>query len=185
MKRIALIGLILAVSLAFAYTPNYGMHSGEQNDLAYSIEYLAPSLFVDYPDDGYYHLAGYYIGTTMHYKITLTNAAKRTFKNLRVIGVQEYLQGGLVQGQSWNEDAMQNVLSNGIGQTFYVPELRPAQSVELTGSFYIPLNALPGVDRTRLIVLHMQNENANEANGGTGRVIVNDAFAGVYCPPPN
>ena len=180
----ALIGLLLFVSFAFAYTPHYGMHSGEQNGLSYSIEYLNPPLHLDFPSGGYYNLAAYYIGTTMSYKITLTNVEKRTFKNLRVIGVQEYLQGGIVPEQSWNEETMQNVLFNGLGQTFFVSELRPGQSVELTGSFAIPYTALPGLDRTRLLVLHWQGENAQiGARGGTGRVIVNDAFAGVYCPP--
>jgi hypothetical protein len=183
MKKNALIGLLLFVGFAFAYTQHYGVHSGEQNDLAYSIEYLNPPLYLDFPGDGYYHLDAFYIGTTMNYEITLTNVAKRTFNNLRVIGVQEYLQGGIVPGQSWSEEAMQNVLSNGLGQTFSVPELKSGQSVELQGSFFIPYTALPGLDRTRLLVLHWQNENAYAANGGTGRVIVNDAFAGVYCPP--
>ncbi|HIH20807.1 TPA: hypothetical protein HA244_06070 [Candidatus Micrarchaeota archaeon] len=176
-------GVLLVSGLAFAYTPHYGQHSGEQNGISYSLVYDNPPLYLDFPDDGYYRLPAFYLGSTMRYTITLMNTAKRTFEHLRVIGVQEYLEGGIVEGQDWTEETMPTILSNGLSQTFYVDELRPGQTVVLEGSFFVPFEAHPGLDRTRLLVLHWQPANANSANGGTGRVIVNDGFAGVYCPP--
>lgn len=112
----------------------------------------------------------YYIGTTMRYRITLTNPGPRSYVNLRVVAIQEYLT---VDG-TWGE-----WISPDAARDWYVPELKAGESMVFEGELYIPYGAHGGLDQTHLQVQHFDPNHPT----GKGAVIIDDAQAAIWCPP--
>ena len=124
-----------------------------------------------YPERYYGQYKMYYIGTTMKYRITLTNTGLRSYENLRVVAIQEYLTNDGTWGEWISPDAAKD---------WYVAELRPGQTMVFEGDLYIPDGAHGGLDQTHLQVQHW---DAGNGQTGPGAVIIDDAQAAIWCPP--
>lgn len=124
-----------------------------------------------YPSDYWSTFPLYYIGSTMRYRVTVCNAGKRTYKNLRVVAIQEYLTTDGSWGEWIGPDAAKD---------WYVEELRAGECVTLQGSLRIPADARGGLDQTHIQVQHW---NHGDGRPGPGSVIIDDAQAAVWCPP--
>jgi len=124
-----------------------------------------------YPQQYWGTFPMYYIGTTMRYRITLTNNSRRTYKNLRVVAIQEYLNPTGDWGERLGPDAARD---------WYVRTLGPGQSVVLEGTCNILGDAHGGLDQTHLQVQHW---NGGKGKPGPGSVIIDDAKAAIWCPP--
>src|SRR5207247_1839174 len=115
----------------------------------------------------------YYFGTTMRYRITLTNNSNRSYMNLRVVAIEEYL----TNDHSWGE-----WLTPDAAKDWYVPELRGGASLTFEGSLYLGVGSDThgGLDQT-----HLQVQHWNPGGGipGAGSVIIDDAQADIFCPP--
>lgn len=173
------LSLFAATAFATAQASAQGGHLGEEKCLSYNIGYINPPLFTDYPQYGHFNVPGYYIGMPMNYQITLANNCKRTFNNIRVIGVQTYYEGAILPDQVWSESAP---YWNGQNQTFFVDSFKAGQNVSFNGT-YFSLNGRPGLDKTRLIVMHWAQGNPKALDSFEGRVIIDDSAAGIWCPP--
>jgi len=154
-------------------------HDGEQKCLSYSITYVDPPAHEDYPEFGYYGVPAYYLGESMHYSVEVTNTCKRTFKSLRVVGVQRYFNDGLLPYQDWTEAAP---YWNGASQTFFINTLKPGESEVFSGSYNI-LGGVAGLDQTQLLIMHWEAGNPDSVDWSKGRIIVNNEQAGIWCPP--
>ena len=147
------IALILVIIALSSFS---SAHNGEQKALEYEIVYT-----------GYFGLDAnkvpmYIIGTTMHFEVHLKNIAKRTFRNIKVQAFQEYYSGEPMpesNSTAWNLES-----------------LLPGEEKILYGSYATTNSVIPGLDRTRLAIKH-DNEGS-----GTGSEIINDSFAGIWCP---
>jgi len=173
-----------------------GQHIGDSESLAWTIEYYDEwgRTVVDatgghfyhdrccggvrtddpswiYPERYYGQYDMYYIGTTMRYRITLTNPGTRSYENLRIVAIQEYLTNDGTWGEWISPDAAKD---------WYLSELRPGQTVVFEGELYIPDGAHGGLDQTHLQVQHW---NGAAAENGAGAVIIDDAQAAIWCPP--
>lgn len=175
-----------------------GKHIGDGEPLSWKIEYLDAwgRTYVDatgghffhdrccggfetydpswiYPTQYYGEYPMYYFGTTMRYRITLTNNAKRSYMNLRVVAIQEYLTNNNTWGEWLTPDAAKD---------WYVPELRGGQSITFEGTLYLGVGSDThgGLDQT-----HLQVQHWNPGGGipGAGSVIIDDAQANIFCPP--
>jgi len=124
-----------------------------------------------YPEEVWGTYPMYYIGTTMRYRITLTNNGKRSYRNLRVVAIQEYLSPDHLWGERMGHDAARD---------WFIQELRGGESVVLEGAFSIPADAQPGLDQT-----HLQVQHWDQGRGlpGPGSVIIDDVRAAIWCPP--
>ncbi len=175
-----LIAVLIASLFTSAAFAAEGNHFGEQECLNYSISYLNPALFVNYPQYGHYNVPGYYIGMPMNYLITISNKCERSLYNLRAVGVQTEFNGTMLPDQAWSEGAPH---WNGDSQTFFIPRLKGGQSVSFYAK-YFSLNGRPGLDKTRLLVLHWAAKNPETSGGASaGRIIIDDENAGIWCPP--
>ncbi|MEK7474771.1 MAG: FlgD immunoglobulin-like domain containing protein [Candidatus Coatesbacteria bacterium] len=123
-----------------------------------------------YPAKYYGQYKMYYIGTTMRYRITLTNPGNRSYTNLRIVAIQEYLTNDGTWGEWISPDAAKD---------WYITELRSGQTVVFEGDLYIPYGAHGGLDQTHLQVQHFDPNNPT----GGGAVILDDAQAAIWCPP--
>jgi len=173
-----------------------GKHVGDGEPITWNIEYLDEwgRTFVDatgghfyhdrccggfrtddpswiYPKDIWGQYPMYYIGTTMRYRITLTNNSPRSYVNIRVVAIQEYL----TDDGTWGE-----WISPEAAKDWYVRELRGYQTMVFEGSLYIPWGAHGGLDQTHLQVQHWDRGTAKP---GPGSVIIDDAHAAIWCPP--
>jgi hypothetical protein len=173
-----------------------GKHVGDGEPITWNIEYLDEwgRTFVDAAGGHFYHdrccggfrtddpswvypkeiwgqYPMYYIGTTMRYRITLTNNSPRSYVNIRVVAIQEYL----TDDGTWGE-----WISPEAAKDWYVRELRGNQTMVFEGSLYIPWGAHGGLDQTHLQVQHWDHGNAKP---GPGSVIIDDAHAAIWCPP--
>ncbi len=113
----------------------------------------------------------YYMGTTMRYRITLTNTSQRSYMNLRVVAIQEYL----TEDGSWGER-----LGPDAARDWYLPELRGGESRVFEGSLLIPSEGHGGLDQTHLQVQHWDK---GAGQPGPGSVIIDDTHAAIWCPP--
>lgn len=170
----AMVLLSLITGFAFA-----GGHNGEEKCLSYTVSYVNPEVYVDYPTFGYYGVPGYYLGHTMNYKVEVTNTCKRTFKNLRFVGVQRYFESSLMPYQSWTEAAP---YWNGDSQTFYTDTLNAGETETFYGRFDI-LGGVAGLDQTQLLIMHWEAGNPDSVDWSEGRIITNNGQAGIWCPP--
>lgn len=174
-----------------------GRHIGDADPITWTIEYYDGwgRTFVDENGGHFYHdrccggfrtndpswvyapqywgqYVMYYIGTTMRYRIRLTNNGPRNYSNLRVVAIQEYL----TQDGSWGE-----WLCPGAAKDWYLPSLDAGQTVVLESSMYIPWGeSHGGLDQTHLQVQHW---NRGEGQPGAGSVILDDTHAAIWCPP--
>jgi hypothetical protein len=174
-----------------------GKHIGDGEPLTWSIEYLDAwgRTFVDGAGGHFYHdrccggylnhdpswvypaiywgqYPMYYIGTTMRYRITLHNNSERTYKNLRVVAIQEYL----TDDRSWGE-----WLAPDAARDWFLETLAPRGHAAFEGSLYIPWgDAHGGLDQTHLQVQHWTR---GAGRPGPGSVIIDDAKAAIWCPP--
>ncbi len=173
-----------------------GKHIGDAEPLEWTIEYLdewgrtivdetgghfyhdrccggyrTDDPYWSYSSDFYGQYPMYYIGTTMRYRITLTNTSERSYVNLRVIAIQEYLTEDDTWGEWIGPDAAKD---------WYVPELRAHETITLEGSMWIPYGGRAGLDQTHLQVQHW---DAGGGMTGPGAVIIDDTKAAVWCPP--
>jgi hypothetical protein len=175
-----------------------GKHIGDGEPLSWKIEYLDAwgRTFVDaagghffhdrccggfqtydpswiYPQQYYGQYPMYYFGTTMRYRITLTNNSNRTYNNLRVVAIQEYLTNDNTWGEWLTPDAAKD---------WYLPHLGGGESVTFEGTLYLGVGSDThgGLDQT-----HLQVQHWNPGGGipGAGSVIIDDAQANIFCPP--
>lgn len=169
-----------------------GNHTGEMRNFEYWIEYLdsqgittanatgiyfkpfnwfwsyMPTLLpVEYYGD--YPL--YFVGNTLRFKVHIKNVSKRTFKNLKVITAQELLN---VEG-GWGIP-----FPSPYTQNWLLSEFGPGEEVILEGSMLIPNLQTSGIDQTHLQILHWDNDD--DTSGNSGRIIVDDPQAGLWCP---
>ena len=175
--RIVFAFALISLLAGFAFAQ--GNHNGEADCLSYEITYTGPQVLVDYPQFGYYAVPGYYLGSTMTYKVEVTNTCKRTFKNLRVVGVQRYFESGLLPYQAWTESAP---YWNGDSQTFFIDRLDGGETETFYGSYAI-LGGVAGLDQTQLLIMHWAGGNPESVDWSEGRIIVDDGQAGIWCPP--
>lgn len=125
-----------------------------------------------YPEQYWGQYPMYYMGTDMHYRITLTNDdPNRTYRHLRLVSIQEYFSPEGEWGEWMGEDAAKD---------WYIPELKPGESVFFDGSFHIAPDGLPGLNQTHIQVQHW---NGGKGIPGPGSVIIDDAKAALWCPP--
>lgn len=124
-----------------------------------------------YPREYHGTTAMYYCGTTMRYRLTLTNDGARSFRNLRVVAVQEYLNITGTWGERIGPDAARD---------WYLKELKAGESITLEGTCAIPYEAHGGLDQTHLQVQHW---TGGKGRPGPGSVIIDDSKAAIWCPP--
>jgi hypothetical protein len=173
-----------------------GKHVGDGEPITWKIEYFDEwgRTFVDATGGHFYHdrccggfrtddpgwvypssiwgqYPMYYIGTTMRYRITLTNNSPRSYVNIRVVAIQEYLTNDGTWGEWISPEAAKD---------WYVRELRGYQTMVFEGSLYIPWGAHGGLDQTHLQVQHWDK---GAGKPGAGSVIIDDAQAAIWCPP--
>ena len=189
---------ISSVNFAFAETipliSPTGNHIGEKPPLQYSIEYLDPKgittvgptgiIFAPFSDSatqdptilplryfGSYPL--YFTNSTMNFVVHLKNVSQRTYQNLLVTASQEFLNadGG------WGAPFPSSYISD-----WSVDELKPEQYITLSGSLSIPDLSASGIDQTHLQILHWDGSGKAQENIGSGRVILDDSQAGIWCP---
>ncbi len=113
----------------------------------------------------------YYIGTTMKYRIRLTNNGPRNYSNLRVVAIQEYL----TEDGSWGER-----IGPDAAKDWFLESLDAGETVVLEGTLRIPYGAHGGLDQTHLQVQHW---NRGQGQPGAGSVILDDTHAAIWCPP--
>ena len=186
--------LVLA---SFAIAPSTfsqtGQHFGEARALEYSIEYLDPkgvttadengitfapfsccvshsnevlpeSYFGDYPL--------YFSNSAMHFRVVLRNTSRRTFRNLQVEAMQEFLNTGGGAGEEMGGEAR---------SMWFVEELGPGEEMILIGAFNIPNVEGSGIDQTHLRISHASENNFGD-QFDKGQVIIDDPQAGLWCP---
>jgi len=180
--------LPLFVSADVSHAPP---HKGEKVSLEYSIEYLHPLgetitgatglTFLPFAG-GFAFLATllperyfgsyplYFSGGTMEYRVYITNLGPRTFKNLSVTAVQEYLNPS---GEAGDE------IDPGVKDTWFVETLGSEETVVLSGDFVIPLIGISGLDQTHLVIRHKPQRSRGD---GKGQIIIDDPQAGIWCP---
>ena len=124
-----------------------------------------------YPPQYYGQYDMYYIGTTMKYRITLKNTGMRSYENVRLIAIQEYLTNDGTWGEWISPDAAKD---------WYIAELAPGKSMVFEGELYIPDGAHGGLDQTHIQLQHWDPLKTNTA---AGAVILDDAQAAIWCPP--
>lgn len=124
-----------------------------------------------YPAKYYGTYPMYYIGTTLSYRITLTNNGPRSYRNLRVVAIQEYFNAAGGAGDR---------MGAGAARDWYLAELKPNQTVTLDGLYAIGGDAHAGLDQTHLQIQHW---NRGRGRPGPGSVIVDDTKAAIWCPP--
>ena len=162
---IAAIILVFVLNSASAYIAKIGNHYGEVGDLQYSIEQLEPkgittadSLGITFDpfDFGWSFLPTvlpskyfgdyplYFTGETMNFKVHIKNTGKRTFRNLKIIAIQEFLNPDGGKGEN---------IGSGNMQDWFLSYLGPGEEVTLDGVFEIPLVGESGLDQTHLQIL--------------------------------
>lgn len=174
-----------------------GKHIGDADPITWTIEYYDGwgRTFVDQNGGHFYHdrccrgylthdsswnypaeywgrpYVMYYIGTTMKYRIRLTNNGPRNYSNLRVVAIQEYMTADGSWGERIGPDAAKD---------WFLESLDAGETVVLEGSLYIPWGAHGGLDQTHLQVQHW---NRGQGQPGAGSVILDDTHAAIWCPP--
>ncbi len=125
-----------------------------------------------YPEQYWGEYPMYYLGTDMHYRITVANThSDRTYRHLRLVAIQEYFSPEGEWGEWMGEDAAKD---------WYIPELKPGEIAVFDGSFHIAPDGRPGLNQTHIQVQHWNNGTGIP---GPGSVIVDDVKAALWCPP--
>jgi hypothetical protein len=187
--------------LAVVITPvagTRGKHIGDARPLEIEIVYLNPpgTLTIDETGETYYfpvwdftwHVdreyeeqyygtyAIYFIGQTLEFEIRIRNTYNRTYRNLKVVAIQEYhLAPGTEYGERMPGDSVDE---------WFIERLGPGEEVVLRGEHYAGPSTVPGLNQTHVQVFHWSNDQGRGGDGeGPGRLFWDDPEAGVYCPP--
>lgn len=174
--------------------PYSGGHNGEQPSIAYRVDYVSPfgitsanAAGITYapfgfpptfeptvlPERYFGSYALYFAGGPFSFVLHLKNTGKRTYRNLLVIAAQEFLNIGGGAGVPFPGDAAHN---------WFVPKLGPGEEVALYGALTLPTLGSSGIDQTHLQILHWENDETVSPDVGTGRVLLDDPQAGLWCP---
>jgi hypothetical protein len=197
--------LVTAVLLILALGPvagARGKHVGDAKPIEVEVIYLDPpgTLTIDetgmvyhfpawnltyqvsreYDEEFYGIYPVYFIGQTLEFEVRIRNTSNRTYRNLKVVAIQEYhLAPGTEYGEAMPGDSVEE---------WYVEELGPGGEVVLLGRHHAVLGTVPGLNQTHVQIFHWSNGNQislGEWRGGgaPGRLFWDDPEAGVYCPP--
>ena len=197
MRKILILYLAIFIvsqaSFALAEGVKIGNHYGEVENLQYSVKYLEPKGVTTVDDYGitfkpFFFVWSflpeilpakyfgdwplYFTGETMNFKVHLKNTGKRTFRNIKIIAIQEFLNHDGGKGE--------NIGSNNV-QDWFLSRLGSGEEIILDGIFEIPLVGESGLDQTHLQILHYP-DSASINDKGAGRVIIDDFQAGIWCP---
>ena len=181
---------IMHPAFAGGLTPKTGNHFGEIPPLDYRIEYLdakgittVNETGIDYggfghentilPEEYFHEYPLYFTGDTLRFAVHIKNVSKRTYKNLRVVTAQEFLNDEGGAGEPFPDSYLHD---------WFVRSLRPGEEDVLEGSMLIPNILSSGIDQTHLQILHWDSGGEDKKNVGSGRVIVDDPQAGIWCP---
>jgi len=188
--------IVFQAGFAVAEVIKTGNHYGEAGYLAYSIEYLEPkgiTIVNDYgitfkpfdfdwsflpeilPSKYFGDWPLYFTGDTLHFKVHLKNIGKRTFRNLKIIAIQEFLNPDGGKGENIGDN-------NSVD--WFLAHLGPGEEIILEGIFEIPLVGESGLDQTHLLISHWKDGN-NVSGDNRGRIITDDPQAGIWCPLTN
>jgi len=188
----ALFGLTASNAQAGEQT---GKHTGESSPFEYSIEYLNPlgvtivdetGIFYDPFDFGSSHdeftilpanyfgsYDLYFVGSTVQFRVHITNTGSRTYKNLLIRTQQELLNPLGGAGTPFPEPN---------DNEWFVRSLGPGKTVVLEGSV-VPSGDIPsGIDQTHLQIIHLDNSSKAHERKGSGRILLDDPQAGLWCP---
>jgi len=193
--------LVLIISfLIFIPQPSgatTGNHFGERKFLSYSIEYLDPlgttvvdetgitykpfTCCVSYedtilPDEYFGDYTLYFAGGILNFKVMIKNDGPRTFPNLKIETLQEFLNIAGGEGEAMSEDNK---------NTWFIEKLEPGEEVTLAGEFWIPRVTESGIDQTHLRITHWSQKDRGDGFGGQfqkGQIILEDFQAGLWCP---
>jgi hypothetical protein len=186
--RSSIVATVAALAFAIPTASAEGAHEGESADLNATIEFLdrqltttvgpggtsfgggAPDPAFTYPQAFWGSFAGYYIGTTMHFRVTLENTAaqgNKTF-NLTVSAASNAVELNGSDG-----------VAIGAPQQWSVTGLAPGQTQVVEGSVAITGANIPvGLDVTRITLSH-----PNQGGDPTAGII--KVCTGIWCPPPS
>jgi hypothetical protein len=150
------------------------------------------TLTSNYDDEYYGEYPVYFIGQTMHYEVHIKNTGNRVFKNLRVVAMQEYRETKSGYDYTGYFEITQGDSMPGENtQEWVVAEISAGEEIVLEGSYTAPRGTHPGLDQTHLQIWHYKHcdpgdpEGEDDAVGigASGRLIIDDQMAGVFCPP--
>lgn len=171
------IGYVDALSWSIEYTGQWGRTVVSENgavfyhDLCCGGAVSADPSWI-YPEQYWGEYPMYYLGGVMSYRITVANAdPNRTYRHLRLVAIQEYFSPEGEWGEWMGEDAAKD---------WYIPELKPGESLIFEGSFNIASDGLPGLNQTHI---QLQHWNGGQGVPGPGSVIIDDVKAALWCPP--
>jgi hypothetical protein len=201
--------MILVVGETIADTT--GNHYGEQRFIEYEIIYkdypgiltinaqgshyyfprwnLQFTVSTDYDEEYYGEYPVYFIGQTMYYEIHIKNTGMRTYKNLRIVAMQEYHETKSGYDYTGYYEITDGKLMPGDStQEWFVEEIERGQTIVLVGCYTPPWGVHPGLDQTHLQIWHHYNDdnldfNSDSGTDAPGRLIIDDPHAGVFCPP--
>lgn len=196
MKRAAALIFVLAffcvpqVSLSTT-----GQHLGDKQWLEYEVSYLDPKGVTTAHDFGIDFIPNigsptysneilpevywreyplYFTGDEVHFRVSIYNTGKRTYRNLHVIATQELLNTEGGAGQTFPGDSTSD---------WFVEKIGPGQDISLEGSFVIPTEGVGvGIDQTHLSILHGKGSQDLGDEPHKGRVMLDDPQAGLWCP---
>ena len=197
MRKILILYLAIFIvsqaSFALAEGVKIGNHYGEVENLQYSVKYLEPKGVTTVDDYGitfkpFFFVWSflpeilpakyfgdwplYFAGETMNFKVYLKNTGKRTFRNLKIIAIQEFLNPEGGKGENIGDNNLTD---------WFLSYLGPGEEIIFDGTFEIPLVGESGLDQTHLLISHWKDgDNVSGDNGG--RIIVDDFQAGIWCP---
>jgi len=115
----------------------------------------------------------YYTGSTMHYTLHIINTGARTYRNLRVVTMQEFLN---VEGDAGN------TFPKPFMEEWFVETIRPGVELVFEGSMAIPNIDESGLDQTHLQIFHWDQGKGKDHTVGMGRLLIDDPQAGIWCP---
>ncbi len=171
-----------------------GNHFGEIPPLEYSIEYsesagttIVSASGIEYvpfsgpashgniflPEKYFGNYPLYFSGSILHFAVHIKNIDTRTYRNLRIVVAEEYLNIDGGAGAPFPAPAIMG---------WFVGEIRPGEEVVLPGSMPLPNFGPSGIDQTHLQILHWDGKEGDKTNVGSGRVIIDDPQAGLWCP---
>lgn len=196
-KILASISILLIVMPVLVYGQT-GNHWGERRPLDYRIEYLDSSGItlvnengIDFLMWGYHRIDFintilpekyfgeyplYFAGNVLQFKVIIKNNSNRTYRNLKIETLQEFLNIDGYEGEPIG-DNNRNI--------WFVEKLGAAEEIVLLGEFAIPLIGESGIDQTHLRISHWSiNEREEKLDGQfeKGQIILEDFQAGLFCP---
>lgn len=165
-----------------------GNHEGEASKITAMVTFVNPALWTTTNAQGTYYrffsgwtlfepkvyqpqywgtFPGYFLNSTMHFTVTLTNTAAKGNKpfTVRVQALSNVLETDGTLG-----------LPIGAGQEWVVAKLLPGETRTLSGTVVIAGPLPSGLDITRIRIAHLNN--GTDADAGLIKV-----ESAVWCPP--